>query len=149
MAITLKLIHAYEELDAIEAETDPVKKTIMLQKYGSVSPLNFILSLNFNHEIKLDIPEGMPPMNPKDMGHYSHPDFAGLLSANIARLRHCMAGGDLKKFQKERQFMDVILNCPLKDAEIVCSAKDHALEELYPSITAEFVAAVFPAYVKG
>jgi hypothetical protein len=36
----------------------------------------------------------------------------------------------------------------MKDAEILCSAKDHALEELYPSITAEVVASVYPNYVK-
>lgn len=147
--VTLKKIHAYEQLDEIEAEkTDMERKKKLLQWYGKTSPLNFILSLNFNKTVKLDLPEGMPPMEMKDMNQLTHPDFMGLLSSNIARLRHCLTKSDLPKKKKEQIFYEILINCPLKDAEILCSAKDKALEELYPSITAEFVKSVFPSYVK-
>ena len=149
MTQTLKPIHAFEQLDLIEKEKMPEQKAKLLKYYGSTTPLNFILSLNFNHTVKLDLPEGMPPIDLKDMDAHTHPDFMGLLSSNIARLRHCAVGGDLKKMKKEQIFYEVLVNCPLKDAEIVCSAKDHALEELYPSITAELVSSVFPSYVKA
>ena len=143
-----KPIHAFEQLDDIEAEKDGAKKAMLLQKYGSTSPLNFILSLNFNSTVKLDLPEGMPELPIKDMNQLTHPDMIGLLSANIHRLRYCVPTSDLKKFKKESLFIDVLINCPMKDAEIICSAKDKALTELYPTITAELVGTVFPGYVK-
>ena len=144
----MKPIHAFEMLDAIEKEVDPVNKTILLQEYGVKVPLNFILSLNFNEYVQLDLPEGMPPIDVKFMDQQTHPDFMGLLASHLPKLRHCTTKSDLKKFKKEQLFMDVLINCPLKDAEILCSAKDKALEELYPSISAEFVAKVFPTYVQ-
>lgn len=143
-----KPIHAYEFLDLIEKETDILKKQALLKEYGAKPPLNFILSLNFNTSVKLDLPEGMPPMDVKDMDQVTNPDFMGQLGANISRLRHCTSQSDLKKFKKEQIFYEVIINCPMKDAEILCSAKDKQLLELYPSITADLVKSVFPAYVK-
>ena len=143
-----KPIHAYEFLDAIEKETDVFKKQALLKEYGAKPPLNFLLSLNFNNQVKLDLPEGMPPMDDKDMDLITHPDFMGQLAGSIARLRHCTAQSDLKKFKKEQMFYEVLINCPMKDAEILCSAKDKALLELYPSITADLVKSVFPTYVK-
>jgi len=146
--LNIKPIHAYEFLDLIASKTDPVEFNKALLEYGSKTPLNAILSLNFNHTIKMDLPEGMPPMDTKDMDALTHPDFMGLLSSGLHRLRHCLVSSDLKKFKKEQMFYDALINCPLRDAEILCSAKDHALEELYPTITAAKVAALFPAYVK-
>jgi len=144
----VKPIHCYEQLDEIEKEKDETRKLQLIKEYASRPPLNFILSLNFNSTVKLDLPEGMPPMDPKDMDMLTHPDFMGQLGSTIARLRHCVPGNDLKKFKKEQIFYEVLTNCPLKDAEILCSAKDKALTELYPSVTGELVAKVFPKYVK-
>lgn len=145
---TMKLIHAFEILDAIEAEQDAYKKKLLIEKYGASSPLNFILSLNFDHNVVLDLVEGMPAIDVKDMDVHTHPDLQGLLSGGITRLKHCLVSSPLKKYKKEQIFYEVLINCPIKDAEIVCSAKDHSLEELYPSITADVVASVYPNYVK-
>jgi len=112
-----------------------------------VPPLSFLLSLNFRANIKLDLPEGMPPLDPKEMDSVIHPDFAGNLASSIHRLKGCLTTSNIKAFKKEDIFVQVMLSCPLKDAEILCSAKDKALLELYPSITAEFVKSAFPAYV--
>jgi len=143
-----KPIHCYEQLDIIDNEEDPIKKSAYLKQFGSMPPCNFILSLNFNHTVKLELPEGMPPLDVKHMDQSTDPDFMGLLASSISKLRHCSVKSDLKPKKKENIFYDVLVNCPMKDAEIICSAKDHALEELYPTITAEFVASVFPSYVK-
>lgn len=145
----MKLIHAFEQLDAIENEKDETKKLELIKEYGSKPPLNFIFSLNFNESIKLDLPEGMPPMDLKDMDNHTHPDFMGLLGASIHKLRYCTTNSELKKMKKEEIFYEIIANCPLKDVEILCSAKDKALKELYPSITGELVKTVFPKYVKS
>jgi hypothetical protein len=106
------------------------------------------MSLNFRSDIKLDLPEGMPPLEPNEMDTVTHPDMMGALSTSVHRLKNCMSGGTIKQFKKEEIFVQVLLACPMKDAEIVCAAKDKALEELYPSITADLVKSVFPAYVK-
>lgn len=144
----MKLIHCFEQLDAIEAEEDAYKKKLLIEQYGATSPLNFILSLNFNHNVVLDLPEGMPAIDLKDMDIHTHPDLQGLLSGGISRVKHCLISSTLKQFKKSQIFYEVLINCPMKDAEILCSAKDHALEELYPSIIAEVVASVYPNYVR-
>lgn len=143
-----KAVHAFEMFDLIEKEKDVNKKKALLLQYGAKPPLNMLLSLNFNHTIELDLPEGMPPMDLKDMDVSTHPDFQGLLAGSIQQLKHCMKSSPLKKFKKEEIFYRTLANSPLKDGEILCAAKDHALEELYPSITAAFVESVFPHYVK-
>ena len=143
-----KLIHAFEQLDIIEAAKDGEKLTL-LKQYGSLAPLSFVLSLNFRNDIKLDLPEGMPPLDPNELDASTHPDLMGTLATAVHRLKNCMVGVKTnKQFKKEDIFVQVLLSCPLKDAEILCSAKDKALEELYPSITSELVKSAFPAYVK-
>ena len=143
-----KLIPAYEILGAIEAEKDPIRKRNGLRYYGSKLPLSMLLSLNFDNRIKLEIPEGMPPMDPKHMDSgVSHPDFAGLLASGITRLKNCVLSSPLKKYKKEQIWYEIMINCPLRDAELLCDAKDHALEEKYPSITADLVKEIFPNYV--
>lgn len=142
-----KLKHAYEMLDEIES-AKPEDKVALIKQYGATSPLNFLLSLNFNSKVKLDLPEGMPPLDPKEMDTSTHPDLMGFLSASIQRLKYCTVESKIKHFKKEEIFVQTMLTCPMKDAEILCSCKDKALHELYPSITRDLVKSVFPAYVK-
>ncbi len=144
----VKLIHAYEMLDAIEKEKDEAKKKELIKTYGGVVPLNWIFSLNFRNDVILDLPEGMPPLDAKELDESKHPDTFGTLATQIHRLKYCVPSQNIPRFKKEKMFIEVILNCPLKDAEILCSAKDGALEELYPSITPELLASVYPDYVK-
>ncbi len=140
-----KLIHAYEQLEAIDKATGE-EKEFLLKTYAPKAPLNYILSLNFNDKVRLGLPEGMPPLNPKEMDSITHPDMMGNLSSSIHRLKNCMIENRaMPQTKKEEIFIQVLLACPLKDAEIVCSAKDKALTELYPSITKEFVKSVFPS----
>ncbi len=144
---SIKLVHAFEQLDAIEKATGD-EKVALLKEYGAKAPLNFLLSLNFRSDIKLDLPEGMPPLEANELDQVTHPDMMGNLASNVHRLQNCLPGNNLKAFKKEDIFIQVLLSCPLKDAEIVCFAKDKALEELYPSITSAFVKHVFPVFVK-
>lgn len=145
--LNVKAVHAFEQLSEIDKETEPNKKMDLLHKYGGQTPLSFLLSLNFRKDITLDLPEGMPPLDPKELDAVTHPDLAGNLASSIHRLKNCTPKSTLKNFKKEEIFVEVLLACPLKDAEILCSAKDKALMELYPTITANFVKAVFPNYV--
>ena len=143
----LRPIHAFELLGQIEEESNPIKKFKLLQTHGAKPPLSYLLSLNFGN-VNLLLPEGMPALDPKHMDIQSHDDFMGLLASNIHKLKYCMAGSKLTKSQMQNIFYDILINIPMKDVEILCAAKDKALEELYPSITSEFVKEAFPAYVK-
>lgn len=147
MSKVLKAIHAYEQLGEIENEPNVFKKQELLKKYGNTAPLAWLLSLNFRKDIILDLPEGMPEIELKHLDALTHPDFMGLLASGIARVAYCKNTSQLPRAKKESIFYDTLINCPLKDAEILCSAKDKALEELYPSITKELVKSVFPRYV--
>ncbi len=142
----IKKIHAFEMLNEIEKAKDE-EKLQLLKKYGSVTPLSFLLSLNFRKDVVLDLPEGMPPLEPNEMDTVTHPDMMGTLATQIHRLKNCLPNNNIKPFKKEEIFIQVLTACPMKDAEIVCAAKDKALEELYPSITSELVKKVFPSYV--
>lgn len=145
-AKSVKLIHGYEQLDAISKATGE-EQAKMLRYFGQQSPLNYILSLNFRNDIELDLPEGMPPLDPNELDASTHPDMMGMLSAQIHRLKNCLVTSNAKHFKKEQIFIQVLTSCPLKDAEILCAAKDKALEELYPTINAELVKQIFPSYV--
>ena len=147
MSKVIKSIHAFEQLAEIEAEKESFKKMKLLEQYGKMSPLSFLLSLNFNHDIKLDLPEGMPAIEPKHMSTASHPDMMGLLGGGIGRLKNCQIGINIPQRKKQQIFYDALINCPMKDAIILCACKDHGLEEDYPSITYELVETVFPTYV--
>ena len=142
-----KLVHAFEILGAIEKAKDQEKINLM-KEYGAKVPLSMLLTLNFRSDLKLDLPEGMPPMDTKDMDMTVHPDFQGHLGAGIHRLKNCLTTNPIKKFKKEQVFYEVMVNSPIQDRDILCACKDKQLEELYPSITAEFVKSVFPSYVK-
>lgn len=146
MAIKLKAIHAFEQLAEIDA-AEGEKKVALLKQYGTKAPLNFVLSMNFNHKVVLELPEGMPHIEPRHLDNHTHPDLMGTLGSQVHRLKNLRVDSTVPKFRKEQIFYEILINCPLKDAEILCSAKDHALEELYPTITAEFVKGVFPLFV--
>ena len=45
-------------------------------------------------------------------------------------------------------FLEVCESIPVNEADMLCFAKDKALVELYPTITKELVAEVFPNYVQ-
>ena len=148
MSKTQRLIHGFEQLDAIGAEKNIFKQQDLLRLYGSSSPLNWLLPLNFRGDIMLDLPYGMPAIDLKHMDAHTHPDLQGLLSSAISRLHHCKKESTLTPEKKKQLFYDILVNSPLKDAEILCSAKDKALTELYPTITSELVESVFPSYVR-
>ena len=102
---TVKLIHAFEMLKKID-QADGQDKIKLLKEYGIKAPLNYILSLNFRKDINLDLPEGMPPLDPKEMDGVTHPDMMGNLATNVHRLKYCMVGSNIKAFKKEEIFSD-------------------------------------------
>ena len=140
-----KLIHSFEQLEAINsAKTEEERKELLL-KYGKSSPLNYLLSMNFHSGIKVDLPNGMPPTTKLD--DVTHPDMMHPLHTQITKMRICFVDSKIPKFKKEKVFLDIIEAIPYKEVLILVSCKDKALTETFPNITKELVQEVFPAYV--
>lgn len=139
----------YDYLKEID-DAEPEKKIELLKKYGAVSPLNFILSLNFRHDLDIGIPEGMPPLDIYKRDESMHPDtFPGILQTEIRRIVTMVQHKDsMPKVKREHIFLQVLEAIPPKEADVLIFAKDHALTELYPTITYELVESIFPNYCK-
>jgi len=140
-------LYTNEVLDLIEKATGQ-EKLKLIYEYGSKHPFNMIFSLNFNHKIRLDLPEGMPPYRRDEVTHFDL--FPSTLAKEIRRLmplRIVVGGKKLPRMQREGIFTQVLESIAPKEADVIIFAKDHALTELYPSITPELMASVFPFYV--
>ena len=138
----LSAIREWEILDVIN--TDEAKREPLLAEWGNKVPLNYLLSLNFRDDIKLDLPEGQPPF---ERDEATNSDFQGALAHNIHRLRNCFPGGSLPKVKKELMFIQMLESIPPRSADILCACKDKALGELYPNITKELIQKVLPGLV--
>jgi hypothetical protein len=137
--------YADEVLDKInKAEGD--KKLELLKQYGTQSPFNYILSLNFDSRVQIDLPEGMPPYKRDES---MNPDFfKTTLSREISRMGSLIKGRTMgmPKIKREHIFIQILEGIPPKEADVLVFAKDKALEELYPTITYDLVHSVFPNY---
>lgn len=141
----MKLIHAYEIFDFIQKSETPEELAANLKKYGNQSPINYLLSMNFNKNIVVDLPSGIPETEKLDAT--VHPDMMHPLATQITRMRLCFVDSKLSKIKKEKVFLDIIECIPLKEVEVLVSCKDKALTEMYPAITKELVESVFPSFV--
>lgn len=137
--------YAHEFLKLIN-DGDKETQLKILKEQGSKSPLNMLLSLNFDSNIKLDLPEGMPPVIKRD--DTVHEDLFAPLGAQIVRLKHCLTTNNIPKFKKEQVFIQVLEAVSSKEAEVLVACKDKSLHELYPNVTADLVKEVFPNYVR-
>jgi hypothetical protein len=136
-----------EVFDKIEKATGPEKEQL-LRHWGALHPYNMLLSLNFNDNVALDVPEGMPGFNVYKRDEATHPDlFQTTLAQQIKRLKSIIKGkNNLPKAKREHIFIQVLEGISPKEADVLVFAKDKQLTELYPSITFEFVQKVFPNY---
>lgn len=132
------------EWEIFEDMNKPELADSLMKQYGNSNPINYLLSLNFNDKVKLDLPEGVPPYKRDDL---THADFQGALVHSIHRLKNCLPYMQMKKFAKERIFIEMLESIPPKSAEILIFCKDKALQELFPNITKELVAKHHPHLV--
>lgn len=136
--------YAYDYLKLIDEAKDEEQEKL-LAEYGKASPLNMLLSLNYNSTIELDFPAGAPPYKRDEQ---THPDLMTALSTQIAQLKVCVKGHPAKRLRKEQVLIEMLECIPPCDADILLAAKDRSLQELFPNITKELVSKVFPQYVK-
>lgn len=140
-----KLRYVDEILAAID-KAEGEEKEKLLKEWGSQHPINMILSMNFNDNVVLNLPEGVPPYK-QDLTQ--HPDtFQTTLAHEIKRLMGILKGRSehIPAVRRESMFIQMLEGIPPKEAEVLIFAKDKALIELYPTITFDFVNKEFPAF---
>jgi hypothetical protein len=137
--------HAFEFFKLIQAAGTEEDKIVLIKKWGATLPLNMLLSLNFDSTLALDLPEGMPPHKRDEQTHF---DLFAPLASQLVRLKACLKTSKIKKMDKERVFIQVIENVSPAEADILIACKDRALTEMFPSITKELVAKVYPGYCR-
>lgn len=136
--------HAFEYLQLINEAPTEAEQVTLLKKWGGTVPLSMLLSLNFNKNVALDLPEGTPPHKRDEATHF---DLFSPLATQIGRLKICLKNSAARKLDKERVFIQVLENISPQEADVLIFAKDKALEELYPNVTPVLVSKVFPQYV--
>jgi hypothetical protein len=135
-----------DEVLALIDKTEGDEKAELLKKYGVQHPYNMILSLNFNDNVQLNVPEGVPPYKQDES---QHPDtYQTTLAQAIRRVSAIVKGRSehLPRLQREAIFIQVLEGIPPKEAEVLVFAKDKALTELFPTITYDFVSAHLPQF---
>ena len=105
--------------------------------------LRGVLQINFNPNIKMDLPEGEPPFK-KDK---QIP--AGYSETNLFQeFRRMYIWVDpktnLTKFRKEQLFIQLLEGIHWSEAEDLCLAKDRKLSTKYKSIKEDLIREAFP-----
>lgn len=133
--------HIPEILDEVNKASSKAERIRLLQQYN-VRPLRTILSLAFDKNIELELPEGAPPFkrDPREP--------VGLSSASLytesRRLARTAKGDPLAPRRKEMLFIQILEGIHWSEADLVVAAKDKQLEKLYKNITREIVRKAFP-----
>jgi hypothetical protein len=138
--------YAHEFLKLID-DANGDEKVSLLKKYAAYPPLNYLLSLNFNDEVVLDLPIGVPPHK---RNAETHPDLYAPLATQIRRLQSCIKSpknATIQKRKKEHIFIQMIEGLNEGEANVLVSCKDKNLTLMYPTITKEFVGSILPTLI--
>jgi hypothetical protein len=131
-----------EILDKFEVAKTREEKIAVL-KNNVTDPLLVLLRLNYDHMLKMDLPDGEPPFRKdtdKPVG-YSE-------SSLQLELRRFYVWLDprttLPKLKKESLFVNMLEGIHWTEAEALCLAKDRKLHTKYKSLKEDIVRAAFP-----
>ena len=131
-----------EILDKFEVAKTREEKIAVL-KNNVTDPLLVLLRLNFDHMLKMDLPEGEPPFRKdtdKPIGYNE--------SSLQLELRRFYVWLDprttLPKLKKESLFVNMLEGIHWTEAEALCLAKDRKLHTKYKSLKEDMVREAFP-----
>ena len=131
-----------EILDKFEAAKTREEKIAVL-KNNVTDPLLVLLRLNYDHMLKMDLPEGEPPFRKdtdKPIG-YSESSLQLELRRFYVWLE---PSTNLPKLKKESLFVNMLEGIHWTEAEALCLAKDRKLHTKYKSLKEDIVREAFP-----
>ena len=131
-----------EILDKFEAAKTREEKIAILRENVN-DPLLVLLRLNYDHMLKMDLPEGEPPFRKdtdKPIG-YSESSLQLELRRFYIWLEPTT---NLPKLKKEALFVTMLEGIHWTEAEVLCLAKDRKLQTRYKSLKEDIVREAFP-----
>ena len=128
--------------EEVEKTNGKDKKIAVLRSYHSPQ-LEGVLQINFNLDVKLDLPEGEPPFKKDEKIPIGYSETN--LYAEFRRMYIWLEPNvNLNKFRKEQLFVQMLEGIHWTEAEAVCLAKDKKLQTKYKSLKEELVREAFP-----
>jgi hypothetical protein len=119
------------------------EEKIAVLKNNVTDPLLVLLRLNYDHMLKMDLPDGEPPFRKdtdKPIGYNE--------SSLQLELRRFYVWLDprtnLPKIKKESLFVNMLEGIHWTEAEALCLAKDRKLHTKYKSLKEDMVREAFP-----
>ena len=131
--------HPFEVFESLAGKNH--KEAVAILKDNSAFSLHTILQLNFDPNLKLDLPEGSPPYTKDER---ATDVAASSLTKALGILPHLLVGEKLPRVKKETRFIGILESLYFKDAEVIILAKDKKLHTVYPELTRELVREAFP-----
>ena len=130
------------ELFALIEKTEDRQQKINLLRQYDTGIVRFVLSLNFNPEFNLLLPEGKPPYRKLDkpIGYQTTTLLLEWRRMYIWQQPNI----NLSKTKKESLFIEMLEGLHESEAELLCAAKDGEMETVYKSITEDLVREAYP-----
>ena len=131
-----------EILDIFEKAKTRADKVLVLKKH-EVPALRGVLRINFDKNIKMDLPEGEPPFR-KELDRP-----AGYQETNLVReYRRFYIWLDpkqnLPRIRKEKLFIEMLEGLHHSEAQLLCMAKDRQLQTKWKSLKEDIVREAYP-----
>jgi len=136
MLLVSEILNKFEEAKTRQEKIEVLQSNV-------TDPLLVLLRLNYDHMLKMDLPEGEPPFRKdtdKPIG-YSESSlqlelrrFYVWLDPNV----------ELPKLKKESLFVNMLEGIHWTEAEALCLAKDRKLHTKYKSLKEDIVREAFP-----
>ena len=133
-----------EVLDLVEKAKTKEEKIAILQKNVS-DPLLVLLRLNYDHMLKMNLPEGEPPFKKdtdKPIG-YNETN----LQLELRRFYIWIEPPEkvnLPTIKREALFVTMLEGIHWTEAEVLCLAKDKKLETRYKTLSKDLIREAFP-----
>lgn len=130
-----------EVFDLFERAKSKQEKVDILKKYET-PVLRAIMRINFDPNVKMDLPEGEPPYNKdgKPMGY----ELTNLNNEYRRFYIWVEPKTNLPKIRKEKLFVDMLEGLHQSEAEIMVLAKDRKLQKKYKTLKEEIVREAYP-----
>ena len=131
-----------EILDKFEAAKTREEKIAVLQN-NVTDPLLVLLRLNYDHMLKMDLPEGEPPFRKDTDKPIGYSESS--LQLELRRFYVWLdPATNLPKLKKESLFVNMLEGIHWTEAVALCLAKDRKLHTKYKSLKEDIVREAFP-----
>jgi len=117
-----------EELDKINDRSN--KLEWLRTNFNDHKPLEYMIRFNYDRNVVSVLPEGTPPFNTEEQDGPSRSSLWNYLQVFPVFVRSIQSQ-KMKMLQIEKMFIEMLDSLSNEEAQLVCLAKDRALESKY------------------